>query len=251
MKGVLAAISLTMMGALGGCSDESTAPGTVDADSDADADTDGDTDSDTDSGTSTDPDADNDGDGLTNGQEAEIGTNPNAIDTDGDGYSDFLEWVAGTDPLDPGSNPKASGDYVFVSPYSWLPSPELAILAFTTGDAAMDLSTSLSDDGADGEDATALIERISPNVEGGALDPTNPDLICAAGLATADDDGDSVPDRFVGVPPGTTACFEIVPATNETIPPSSAPTIFKAFLDLVGDGTATLDTHTIYFFIPN
>jgi hypothetical protein len=242
MKGVFAAILFTILSALalGGCSDESTDPGTVGGDTDSDADTE----------TSTDPDGDNDGDGLTNGQEEEIGTDPNAIDTDGDGFSDFIEWVAGTDPLDPLSNPLAEGDFIFIAPYSWDPSPALAVLVFTSGDAPMDLSVQLRDDETDDEDATALIERVSANTEGGVADPTNSDVICAGGLATADDDDDSIPDRFVDVPPGTTVCFDIVPTRNETILPSSAPTVYPAFIDVVGDGTTVLNSRTIYFYIP-
>lgn len=44
---------------------------------------------------------DSDGDGLTDGQEAELGTDPNNPDTDGDGINDGDEVANGTDPLDP------------------------------------------------------------------------------------------------------------------------------------------------------
>ena len=243
--GVLAAILFTMPGALalGGCSGESTDPGAADGDTDSDGDAD--------SETSTDPDDDNDGDGLSNGLEEEIGTDPNVIDTDGDGYSDFIEWVAGTDPLDDHSNPMVEGDFIFIAPYGWNPSPQLAVLVFTSGDAPTDLSTLLRDDETDDEDATALMERVSANTEGGVADPLDPDTVCAGGLATADDNEDSVPDRFVDVPAGTTVCFDIVPANNETILSSSTPAVYKMFLDILGDGAAVLDTRTIYFYIPN
>jgi hypothetical protein len=42
---------------------------------------------------------DDDGDGLTNGQEAQAGTNPNNPDTDGDGHGDKAELNAGTNPV--------------------------------------------------------------------------------------------------------------------------------------------------------
>jgi len=244
-KGVHAAILFTMLGALalGGCAGESTDPGTADGDTDSDGDADSDS--------VTDADDDNDGDGLSNGLEEEIGTDPNVIDTDGDGYSDFIEWVAGTDPLDEHSNPMVEGDFIFIAPYSWDPSPQLAVLVFTSGDAPMDLSTSLRDDETDDEDATALLERISANTEGGVADPLDPDTVCAGGLATADDDSDTIPDRFVDVPADTTVCFDIVPTRNETILPSSTPTVYKAYLDILGDGATVLDTRMIYFYIPD
>ena len=45
------------------------------------------------------PDADFDGDGLTNGQENDLGTDPNDADSDDDGLDDLAEVVGGTDPL--------------------------------------------------------------------------------------------------------------------------------------------------------
>ncbi len=51
-------------------------------------------------GTSTYDDADDDGDGLTNGEEDDLGSDPNEVDSDGDGYSDFDEVETGHDPTD-------------------------------------------------------------------------------------------------------------------------------------------------------
>ena len=55
---------------------------------------------------------DPDGDGLTNGREAELGTDPRNPDTDGDGVSDGDEEAAGTDPLDERSFADSDGDLV-------------------------------------------------------------------------------------------------------------------------------------------
>ena len=47
------------------------------------------------------PDGDEDGDGLTNGEEEDLGTDPELADTDGDGLGDGDEVNQyGTDPLD-------------------------------------------------------------------------------------------------------------------------------------------------------
>lgn len=47
-----------------------------------------------------DPAGDADGDGLTNGEEAELGTDPLKDDSDADGFSDGDEVAVGSDPLD-------------------------------------------------------------------------------------------------------------------------------------------------------
>ncbi len=44
---------------------------------------------------------DTDGDGLSNGEEKDLGTDPDLADTDGDGVDDGEEVEDGTDPLDP------------------------------------------------------------------------------------------------------------------------------------------------------
>ena len=42
--------------------------------------------------------ADDDGDGIANGDEIDIGTDPNNPDSDGDGHDDAREWQEGTNP---------------------------------------------------------------------------------------------------------------------------------------------------------
>lgn len=63
-------------------------------------------------GSADDATADNDGDGLTNGEEADMGTDPDAADSDGDGTSDPDEIDAGTNPKFIWSHPYAEGDYL-------------------------------------------------------------------------------------------------------------------------------------------
>lgn len=45
--------------------------------------------------------ADDDGDGVTNGDEQELGSDPDEVDSDGDGYEDGWEVTEGSDPTDP------------------------------------------------------------------------------------------------------------------------------------------------------
>ena len=56
--------------------------------------------------------SDDDGDGLTNGDEVDLGLNPDEADTDGDGLEDGDELDIGTNPLFEFSVPLEEGDYV-------------------------------------------------------------------------------------------------------------------------------------------
>ncbi len=62
-------------------------------------------------------DIDSDGDYLSNEEEAQLGTDPNAVDSDGDGYSDFAE-VRGfqSNPTDPNSA-LPDGDFYLELPF--------------------------------------------------------------------------------------------------------------------------------------
>ena len=57
---------------------------------------------------------DSDGDGLTNAEESNLGTDPNASDSDGDGQADGYEYSHGSDPLDRGSYGQAEMDEAYV-----------------------------------------------------------------------------------------------------------------------------------------
>ena len=99
-------------------------------------------------------------------------------------------------------------------------------------------------------DATIFIERIEPNVVGGVPDPRDPAKICVAGLEVEDRTGDTLPDVFTSVLPGTTVCFDIYPRMNETVEPEEEPQIFRAFIHVLGDGFTLLDTRDVYFLVP-
>jgi hypothetical protein len=91
------------------------------------------------------------------------------------------------------------------------------------------------DDPADDVDAMDFVSSIVP-----AAAPAPP---CATGLAVA---GDS----YVQVQPGTTVCFDVIPARNETVEPTAEPQMFKAIIQVWGDEVTVLDERAIYFLVP-
>ncbi len=114
----------------------------------------------------------------------------------------------------------------------------------------IEVSATVRDDTADAVDATIFIERIEPNTVGGVSDPVDPARVCVGGLEVADRTGDGIPDVFTRVLPGTTVCFDIYPRMNTTVPAAAEPQIFRAFIDVLGDGFTLLDTREVYFLVP-
>ena len=102
----------------------------------------------------------------------------------------------------------------------------------------------------DGVDATTFIDRIEPNLEGGVADRRDASRVCAGGLATFDADRDGRADGFADLAPGTDVCFDVVPRRNETVPPREEPQIFRARIDVIGDGVTVLDQRVVYFLVP-
>jgi hypothetical protein len=122
------------------------------------------------------------------------------------------------------------------------------------GSTPLDITARARDvyDGAgDGVDATIFIERIEPNTTGGIADPTDPTVICVGGLPTSDVDGDGFAETFPDVTPGVPVCFDIIARRNDTVMPTSAPQLFRAQVDVVGDGVTVLDTRDVYFLVPS
>lgn len=78
-------------------------------------------------------------------------------------------------------------------------------------------------------------------------------LTCTTGLSTYDRpgiDGDGFHDTFRAVLPGTPVCFDIVPRTNNTVMPTLMPQLFRAQIDVLGDGFTPLDDRIIFFLVP-
>ena len=94
---------------------------------------------------------------------------------------------------------------------------------------------------------TAFVDRIETR------GTTAPGLTCTTGLTTTDRpgiDADSYPDTFVRVTPGAPVCFDIVPRMNTTVMPTLVPQIFRAQVNVLGDGFTPLDDRLIFFLVP-
>ena len=103
----------------------------------------------------------------------------------------------------------------------------------------------------DAVDATVFVDHIEPNLVGGVADPGDPARVCVGGLAVEDlAPGDTIPDLFVDVLPGTIVCFDIHPARNETVEPTAEPQLFRAEVRVIGEGITVLDTRDVYFLVP-
>jgi hypothetical protein len=123
-------------------------------------------------------------------------------------------------------------------------------VALLASGVVMDMAAVARDDPSDDVDATVFVDRIVPNTVGGVADPTDETIICVGGLTTADEDGDTYPDKFVDVLPGNPVCFDIIPAQNDSVPATSMPAIYKAFIDVIGDDVTVLDTREVFFLVP-
>ncbi|MEM9188325.1 MAG: thrombospondin type 3 repeat-containing protein [Myxococcota bacterium] len=115
----------------------------------------------------------------------------------------------------------------------------------------LDLTAEVRDvDEGDGVDATIFVERLVANATGGVADPRDPMRVCAAGLTTVDGDGDGFPDTFQDVTPGTAVCFDVVAQMNDQIMPTDMPQVFRAQVDVLGEGVTVLDTRDVFFLVP-
>lgn len=106
------------------------------------------------------------------------------------------------------------------------------------------------DDAGDLVDATQFVERIETNSVGGVTDPRDGVTVCLGGLPTTDTDGDGFDDTFPGVIPGTPLCFDVIPRMNTTVMPTDMPQVFRAIIEVVGDGVTVLDEREVFFLVP-
>lgn len=114
----------------------------------------------------------------------------------------------------------------------------------------LDLTARARDADDDGVDATIFIERLEANETGGIADPRDPSVICLGGLTAEDRTGDGFLDTFLDVPPATPVCFDVVVRMNTSVMPTDTPQVFRAQIDVLGDGVTVLDTRDVFFLVP-
>lgn len=73
---------------------------------------------------------------------------------------------------------------------------------------------------------------------------------CADGLIDADGDGDGFDDRYLDVLPGTPVCWRLVARGNTTVPATDEPQLYRARVDVFGDGVTLLDSRDVFFVVP-
>jgi hypothetical protein len=76
-------------------------------------------------------------------------------------------------------------------------------------------------------------------------------LACSTGHAVADRDGDGASETYLDIYPGSRVCWTLSVRANTTVAETPAgPQLFRAFLELHGEGGARLDRRTVFFVVP-
>ena len=98
-----------------------------------------------------------------------------------------------------------------------------------------------SDQPGDAGNALPFIDYLAVNTSGdGNCTPVSP---------TEDTNADGRADVFPALPTGTPVCWDIVPARNDIVEPSSEPQVFRSRLTVRGDASE-LDQRDVFFIVP-
>lgn len=178
------------------------------------------------------------------GLPASRATGADLPDTDGDGASDFVEDAAGTDPGDPGDNPQANGDAVFVVPYQAPPAPAAADLDVVGQLQALDVYVILDRSGSMISEITNVRANLAAAISGlncpplGTGDPATciPDLWAGAGTVGYSGSGIDTFRHFVDLQP-----FPSLMSIPTTEPGGccAEPLTFSVFAAITGLGSAS------------
>ncbi len=133
----------------------------------------------------------------------------------------------------------------FVQPYSGsITTAVVNQVRALASQTPLDISTVFTDDASDSVDtSTAFLERLEANEAG------DPGRGCDPRTGE-DTTGDGYPDIFRDVLPGNRVCFDVIVHENTTVEPTTEPQLFRATVEVIGDGFTPLDERDVYFLVP-
>ena len=105
----------------------------------------------------------------------------------------------------------------------------------------LEITLELSEVDGDDGDALPFLDRIEVNTSGVGE--------CAALTEVSDTDGDGFDDGYSAVRPGSTVCWDVVPAQNDIQEASDMPLLYELRLRVLGDGSP-LDERSVFFLVP-
>ena len=73
---------------------------------------------------------------------------------------------------------------------------------------------------------------------------------CANGLNDVDSNSDGFDDKYLAVRTGTPVCWKVVSKQNTTVMPTDQPQLFRATINVFGDGVTQLDQRDVFFLVP-
>jgi hypothetical protein len=110
------------------------------------------------------------------------------------------------------------------------------------GGANFRITAEVLDEPNDAGDSLQFVERLEVN-----RDPALPE--CTGILLVSDENGDTFPDTFPRVRPGTPVCWDLVAAPNEAVRPTEGPQVFRARVEVRANGSLVDDTR-VFFLVP-
>jgi hypothetical protein len=177
------------------------------------------------------------------------GLNGRVVGVNTSGGRPFLEQLVNETTIASGA-PGAAADYVLNASGGSGLSATIVDLVRRAAAVPLDVSAQaidLVDAGETVDAVAAFVDHLEPNATGA------PGLTCTGGFATSDYagiDADSFPDTFLNVTPGSPVCFDIIPKQNDTVPATLVPQVFRAQINVIGDGFTPLDDRVVYFLVP-
>jgi hypothetical protein len=74
--------------------------------------------------------------------------------------------------------------------------------------------------------------------------------LCSSGLIDVDTNADTYRDQFVDVRAGVPLCWKLVAKPNLSVPQLDRPQLFRARVDVIGDGITVVDSRDVFFLVP-